>query len=68
LRTPTSVRSIELAALDDPAPFAPVAHIWTESMIEWSSADDGLPRFPKSAETTGLERATSGIREAARER
>jgi hypothetical protein len=36
--------SINSAALDDPAPVAPRAHIWTSSRIPWFDVRDDLPR------------------------
>jgi hypothetical protein len=49
-------KSIKIAALDDPAVISPIAHIWTKSQISWACTEDGLPRFPQSADMTELER------------
>ena len=36
---------VTLASLDDPAAFAPEAHIWTTSRIPWLDLGDELPRY-----------------------
>ncbi len=36
--------SVNTASLDDPAPFAPRAHIFSESRLPWFDTADALPR------------------------
>lgn len=38
---------INLVTLDDPAPFAPDHHIWTDSHVAWFEIGDELPQFPE---------------------
>jgi hypothetical protein len=49
-------RTVKIAALDDPAAIAPVAHVWTKSSIPWAYTDDGLPRFTKQVEMAEIVR------------
>jgi hypothetical protein len=43
-------KSVKIAALDDPAAIAPIAHVYTEHRIPWSCIDDGLPRYAKGVQ------------------
>ena len=36
---------ITTCSLDEPARFAPKAHIWTRSKVDWINLADGLPAF-----------------------
>ena len=38
--------SLTIATLDDPAPFAPQAHIYADDQLPWLNLDDHLPRHP----------------------
>jgi hypothetical protein len=40
---------VTLTSFDDPAEFAPRAHIWVEDKLPWIYIEDGLPQFPKNA-------------------
>ena len=37
---------LTIATLDDPAPFAPVDHIWMADAVDWDHPADGLPQYP----------------------
>ena len=37
---------LNIASLDQPDPFAPQYHIWTQSRIPWFETADDLPRYP----------------------
>jgi hypothetical protein len=38
---------VKLGALDDPAPYQPMIHLYTDSAQPWHLMHEGLPRFPK---------------------
>ena len=39
--------AVKAGTLDDPAPFAPAMHIWTDSKLPWVTIPDGIPTFPR---------------------
>jgi hypothetical protein len=49
-------KTIKIATLDDPEAISPIAHMWTENLIQWARIADGLPHFPKQAELADLKR------------
>jgi hypothetical protein len=48
------LKSIKIAALDDPNSVVPVVHVWTEQEIEWARVDDDSPRFHRQAEMSEI--------------
>ena len=41
--------AVKAGSLDDPAPFAPAMHIWTQSKLPWVEIPAGVPSFPQDA-------------------
>ena len=41
------------ASLDDPEAYIPELHCYTDEHLSWLALDDGLPRFPQSADDQG---------------
>ena len=39
--------AVKAGTLDDPAPFAPAMHIWTDSKLPWVALPDGIPSYPR---------------------
>ncbi|AUH34211.1 GFA family protein [Paracoccus tegillarcae] len=42
------IEMIKGGTLDNPEPFAPVAHIWCEQKLSWVSVPEGAPTFPRN--------------------
>jgi hypothetical protein len=49
-------KTVKIGALDEPGAIAPVAHFWTDRLIDWAEMDDGLPRFAGNVDMAELER------------
>ena len=39
---------VTLTSFDQPAAFAPKAHIWVEDKLPWVSIEDGLPQYQRT--------------------
>ncbi|WP_375383092.1 GFA family protein [uncultured Sphingomonas sp.] len=39
--------ALKAGSLDDPAPFVPGMHIWTQSKLPWVTIPDGVPSFAR---------------------
>jgi hypothetical protein len=39
---------LKAGSLDDPNPFPPDMHIWTEAKPSWIQISDDLPQYPKN--------------------
>lgn len=49
-------KTVKIAALDDPAAIAPVAHVYIGSRIPWACIDDGVPSYAREISVADLER------------